>query len=41
MSGSGCTECSCNYFRPDKDKDSTGFTCLCGHQKSAHWRKVG
>ncbi len=38
ISGSGCTECSCNYFSPDLDADLTGFTCKCGHMKSAHWR---
>ncbi len=36
--GDGCTECSCNYFRPDLDEDLTGFTCICGHMKSSHWR---
>ncbi len=36
--GNACTECGCNYFKPDRDEDSTGFTCKCGHMKSAHWR---
>lgn len=36
--GNACTVCTCNWFTPDLDKDSTGFTCKCGHMKSDHWR---
>lgn len=36
--GTACTDCdNCNYFRPDRDADSTGYTCKCGHMKSVHW----
>lgn len=32
----GSTTCECKYFVADRDKDSTGFTCVCGHMKSDH-----